>query len=229
MGSATPLYSSSASRSRARPPMVNTFRTISAPPSKGLPNAEVQAAKVVTWTTIDDHAKVYTYGSYRSIITNSRTYRIAQIVQTIGEGARKDVAGIEKNHPTEVPSDGEAQFYATHQEAVAAKGVALGVQGAQAVQPKAAHAAGTSGEKAHIEGYGLGAAIGLDAAHLQSGGQDHLPPQRLVMPRFQQQLGKAGIGQKRRAGIIKPATQHQTAGGIQRVIAGIPRQCGKLG
>src|SRR6266700_5839855 len=111
----------------------------------------------------------------------------------IGEGARKDIAGIEKDHPTKIPSDGEAQFHTPHEEAVAAKGVILGIQGAQAVQPKAAHAAGASGEKAYVEGYRLGAAIGLDVAHLQSRGQDYLPPQRLVMPRFQQQLDKTSI------------------------------------
>src|ERR671922_1814987 len=103
MGSATPLYISNASRSRARPPMAKTFRTISAPPSKGLPNTEVQAAPAVPWTTVDNHSDVYTYGSYRCIIANSRTHCIAQIVQTIGEGAAKDITGIEKDHPTKTP------------------------------------------------------------------------------------------------------------------------------
>src|SRR5919198_2993208 len=228
MGSAAPLYISSTSRSRARPPMVNTFRTISAPPSKGLPDTEVQAAPAIPWTTVDNHSDVYTYRPYRCIITNSGTHCIAQIVQMIGEGATKDITGIEKGHPTKSPSDREAQFHTPHQEAVAAQGVILGIQGAQAVQPKAAHAARAAGEKAYIEGDRLGAAIGLDVAQLQSGGEDDLPPQRLVMPRFQQQLDKTGIGQKRSAGIIKLATQHHTAGGIQRVIAGIPLQFGKL-
>ena len=120
----------------------------------------------------------------RRIITNPWPDADTQIAQIIAWRSTVDIASIDEHHAAEVAADREAQLNAPDQQAVAAKGSPFVVQWADPIRGIAANAARPAREKAHVGRHAVATTIGFDTPDGETGGQDQLLPDGVVMARF---------------------------------------------